>query len=141
MIIVPLSVKASNNLLIENIFSILLHLTIYIYFFISHPPFFFQFLYIPYKLDFQNCAISLNNEKLSFTKKEMKMPFQIQRNFKAITENKNFISDMKIRAEFELLPSCAGHISAFLSTLNRPVENICNLFTYYLKIRVDDTAP
>lgn len=69
------------------------------------------------------------------------MPFQIQRNLKAVTESKNFISDMKIRTEFELLPSRAGHISAFLSTLNQPVENICILFTYYLKISVDDTPP
>lgn len=48
---------------------------------------------------------------------------------------------MKIRAEFEFLPSHAGHVSAFLSTLNQPLENIRILFTYSLNIRIGNTPP
>lgn len=48
---------------------------------------------------------------------ELNRLFQIQRSFKAITENERCISDVKVEAGFEFLLYCVGHIPDFLSIL------------------------
>lgn len=150
----PLSVKPPYMFwLIENIlfhtitFYILFFIfcSLYICFFFSIYFLFFFSSHISYKLDFHSStskSFHWTRNNFSLHQKINPKPkcpcfdkncpilsrlFQIQRNFKAIIENKSCASDTKVWAGFELLPYWVEHIIMF-SKYPQPLQIYVSFF-------------